>query len=283
MKETPSAQSVWALLKTITADPQHTRLAEVSRIISFRPYETYGPHRHRRIEINYVKKGNCILRLENESASFKRDEMMIIGSDTNHRFEAGPEGATLIQLEFQPDILVPPGSAAHTLFSADNPEANRLVRIANNLRITQAVQQIVNELDERREYYPQLVLLYYTELLILLRRYLNQTYLPLCTDPAMQAAISCIRDRFANDITMIEVASTAGVSSRYLRKLFDRYLGLSPLEYLTQVRIDRAIELLRHTELSVKEVCFACGFQSPQYFSRVFRRQTGRSPKNLTR
>ena len=48
MKETPSAQSVWELLKTITDDPQHTRLAEVSRIISFRPYETYGPHRHRR-------------------------------------------------------------------------------------------------------------------------------------------------------------------------------------------------------------------------------------------
>ena len=117
-----------------------------------------------------------------------------------------------------------------------------------------AVQRIVNELNQRKEHYQHLVLLYYTELLILLRRYLDRTYLPLCSDPAMKAALA-----------------------------FIRYLNLSPLEYLTQVRIDRAIELLRNTELSVKEVCFACGFQSPQYFSKVFRRQTGRPPKSIAR
>ena len=273
------AQSVWELLKTIADSPAYGRLAEVSRIVSFSPYETYGPHSHRRIEINYVKKGNCILRLDNESASFKRHETMIIGSDTNHRFEAGPEGATLIQLEFQPDIFALPAAPP----DAHPGDGSRLIRITNNVRIMLAVQRIVNELNQHKEHYQHLVLLYYTELLILLRRYLDRTYLPLCSDPAMKAALAFIRMHFADRIAMTEVAEAAGVSGRYLRKLFDRYLNLSPLEYLTQVRIDHAIELLRNTELSVKEVCFACGFQSPQYFSKVFRRQTGRPPKSIAR
>lgn len=276
--DTSSAQSVWELLKTITDETGNGRLADVSRFVSFRPYETYGPHRHRRIEINYVKKGNCILQLDNESVGFNRDEMMIIGPEVSHRFEAGPDGATLMQLEFLPDIFAPAGSTAHAIFSDDN----RLVRIAGNVRIVRAVQQIINELEQRKEHYRPLALLYYTELLILLNRYMDETYLPLCSDRAMKAAISFIRTRYASDITIADTALAAGVSSRYLRKLFDRYLNTSPQEYLTQVRVNRAIELLRNTELSVKEVSFSCGFRSPQYFSRVFKRQTGRLPKSMT-
>ncbi|WP_304959577.1 AraC family transcriptional regulator, partial [uncultured Parabacteroides sp.] len=39
----------------------------------------------------------------------------------------------------------------------------------------------------------------------------------------------------------------------------------------------------RNTEMSVKEVCFACGFQSPQYFSRIFKQQMGISPREVTK
>ncbi|WP_294596521.1 helix-turn-helix domain-containing protein [uncultured Rikenella sp.] len=279
MNASLSASSVWETLRTIADRPGHGPLAEVSRLISFRPYETYGPHRHRRIEINYIKKGNCILRLANGSASFKQDETMLIGSDVEHYFEAGSEGATLIQLEFHPDILGRPEQGLPPLPGTEGG----VTRIANNLRIMRAVQRIVNELDERQEEYEPLVLLYYTELLILLRRYLNRTSLSIGSDPAMQSALATIHTRFADPLAISDVAAEAGVSSRYLRKLFDRNLNLSPLEYLTRVRVDRAVELLRNTEMSVKEVAFACGFRSPQYFARVFRQQTGRAPKSLTR
>lgn len=279
MDTSSSAQSVWEQLKAVADSSEHESLTEVSRIISFRPYETYGPHRHRRIEINYVKKGSCILQLTNESASFRRNEIMIIASDTEHRFEAGPEGTTLMQLEFHPDLFVLPDSTVPTFFLGESG----LLRIVHNVRIGQAVQRIVNELNQREKHYRPLVLLYYTELSVLLRRYMEQTYWPLCSDPAMKAAIAFIRTRFADPIAIADVAVRAGIGSRYLRKLFDRYLNLSPLEYLIQVRIDRAIELLRNTDLSVKEIAFACGFHSPQYFSRVFRRRIGRSPKSFTR
>lgn len=281
MSASLSASSVWETLRAIADRPENGRLAEVSRLVSFRPYETYGPHRHRRIEINYVKKGNCILRLANGSASFKQDETMLIGSEVDHSFEAGPEGTTLIQLEFRPDIFSPSDPPFASAFSAGQTDG--VIRIADNLPVMRAVQRIVNELDQRQEHYQPLVLLYYTELWILLRRYLDRNYLPLDSDPAMRTALARIHADFAEPLAIGDIAAEAGVSSRYLRKLFDRYLSLSPLEYLTQVRVDRAIELLRHTEMSIKEVAFACGFESPQYFARVFRRRTGRTPKSMTR
>ena len=54
--------SLRELLESITENIKTKRLADVFRFISFHPGEMYGSHQHLRIEINYVKKGSCILR-----------------------------------------------------------------------------------------------------------------------------------------------------------------------------------------------------------------------------
>lgn len=290
MDKSTEQSSLWGLLENITENLKHKRLADVFRFISFYPSETYGPHRHLRIEINYVKKGNCILHLDNESVTFREGEIMIITSEVNHLFEAGSEGTTLMQLEFLPDIF------SHFNFKAEADinglaltqvflfsEENRLIKIVNNVRIMRAVQRIVNELEAKSEYYQYLVVMYYAELLILIYRYMDETYLPICTNESLKKAIAYIRLNSHLDINIQSVALHTGISERYLRNLFSQYLNLSPLDYLNQIRINKAVELLRNTEMSVKEVCFQCGFQSPQYFSRIFKQQMGVSPREMTK
>ncbi|MDR2765660.1 MAG: AraC family transcriptional regulator [Tannerella sp.] len=283
-----SEQSLWNLLDRITESIKSKRLADVFRFKSFRPFETFGPHRHERIEINYVKKGSCIIRLEDESVGFKENEIMIILSNEQHFFEAGPKGATLMQLEFLPDIfsrfdLEEQGAltklTAVTVFS----EKNRLIKIVNNVRIMRAVQRIVNELDDKNKYYHYLVIMYYAELLILIYRHMDETWLPICSNEFIKKAIAHIRANYREDISIADVAGWAGIGERYLRKLFARHLNLSPVDFLNQIRLNKAIELLRNTEMSVKEVCFACGFKSPQYFSIVFKQQMGITPRELTK
>ena len=144
MKDISTQQcSIWSLLENITENLKSKRLADVFRFISFYPSETYGPHKHQRIEINYVKKGSCILHLDNESVTFREGETMIITSNVNHLFEAGSEGATLMQLEFLPDIFslfnlnvsLKANDLSHTsalLFS----EENRLIKIQYNASLT---------------------------------------------------------------------------------------------------------------------------------------------------
>ena len=83
-----------------------------------------------------------------------------------------------------------------------------------------AVQRIVNEMNQKSKYYQYLVVMYYAELLILIYRYLDEAYLPICTNDSLKRAISYIRLNYQSDITISDVASQTGVGERYLRKLF---------------------------------------------------------------
>ena len=215
---------------------------------------------------------------------------MIITSNVNHLFEAGPEGTTLVQLEFLPDIFslfnlnvgLEANDLAHTsvfLFS----EENRLIKIVNNICIVRTVQRIINELEVKSPHYQYLAVMYYAELLILIYRHMNEAYLPICTNDSLRKAIAYIRLNYYSNINVKDVAEHIGISERHLRRMFSQHLNLAPLDYLNQTRVNKAIELLRNTDMSIKEVCFQCGFQSPQYFSRVFKQQTSISPREMTK
>mgnify|MGYP003212848375 FL=1 len=280
----------WTFLDNITNNLKSQRLADVFRFISFYPFETYGPHKHLRLEINHVKKGNCMMHLDNESINFVEGDTMIILSNVNHVFEAGSGGTTLMQLEFLPEIfsgfdLNFPGCIDGIGLASISPfsEENKLIKIVNNIGIMRVVQRIVNELEGKNSYYQYLVVMYYAELLVLIYRYMSENYLPICQNDALKRAISFIRFNYHKDISINDVAIQADISERYLRSLFSQYLNISPLDYLNQIRINKSIELLRNTELSVKEICFQCGFQSPQYFSRIFKQQTGISPREVAK
>lgn len=75
-----------------------------------------------------------------------------------------------------------------------------------------------------------------------------------------------------------EVASTLGISARQLERLFDRHLGTSPKRYATELRLNRARNLIVQTDASVAEIAMACGFTSTSHFSRAFRARYGISP-----
>lgn len=261
-------------------------LADVFRFISFEPYEKYHEHMHLRIEINYVKKGSCIMHIENESIILKENELIVICSNISHSFESGAKGCTLMQLEFLPEVFlrfveddcrVGDNNAPFNVFSTDN----RFIKLINNVRIMRVVERIVTELNAKNKYYKHLVIMYYMELIMLIHRYMDESYLPICFNETLRKAVGYMRLNYQKDISMEDVALHAGVGERYLRKLFSKHVNMSPLDYINQIRINKSIELLRITEMSVKEICFKCGFKSPQYFSRVFKQQVGMSPHEI--
>lgn len=212
---------------------------------------------------------------------------MIISSNVEHFFEAGPEGCTLMQLEFLPEIFTRfnrPDNDGNPLSSVFLfSEENRLIKITNNVRIMRTVQRIVNELEAKSPYYQHLVVMYYAELLILINRHMDEAFLPICANESLKKSIAYLRHHFQSNISIADVARHCDISERYLRILFAQHLKITPLDYLNQLRINKSIELLRNTELSIKEISFQCGFQSPQYFSRIFKQQTGKTPREIAR
>lgn len=75
-----------------------------------------------------------------------------------------------------------------------------------------------------------------------------------------------------------DVAAEVGLSPRQLERLFGRYMNCSPKKYRMEMRLNRARELLRQTDMSVINVALACGFTSPSHFSKCFRTRYGTTP-----
>lgn len=74
------------------------------------------------------------------------------------------------------------------------------------------------------------------------------------------------------------MARVAGVSKYHFQRSFKAAYGVSPAEYLSRRRIERAQDLLRSTNLTVSEVCYAVGFSSVGSFSSRFSELVGESP-----
>lgn len=91
---------------------------------------------------------------------------------------------------------------------------------------------------------------------------------------------SFIQQNYSRDISVEAVAAHVGVSRSYLHRAFRSVFGCAPGAYLTDYRLDRASQLLRHSGLSVGAVAASVGFADPFYFSRLFRRRMGMSPSD---
>jgi two-component system response regulator YesN len=91
-------------------------------------------------------------------------------------------------------------------------------------------------------------------------------------------AIEYIKSNYNKDITLDEVASFVCSSSYYFSKIFKEFTGKNYVDYITELRIQKAKEMLLRGNLSIKEICFEVGYNDPNYFSRVFKKIEGVSP-----
>lgn len=76
-----------------------------------------------------------------------------------------------------------------------------------------------------------------------------------------------IGQNYDSKITLDDIAASGSVCRSKCCRLFNEYVGQSPNAYLTRYRINKSLEMLRETNMSVIEVSLACGFQSPSYFA----------------
>ncbi len=83
------------------------------------------------------------------------------------------------------------------------------------------------------------------------------------------------------DISLISAAKFASVNASYLSTLFKKESGKNFVDYLNRIRIDKAIELLRSTDLKAYEIANLTGFANPHYFSILFKKLIGISPSEF--
>ena len=88
---------------------------------------------------------------------------------------------------------------------------------------------------------------------------------------------------YAEPLSLEEMAAVACLSKYHFARMFKATYGVTPMEHVSERRIERAQDLLRATNLTVTEVCFAVGYSSLGSFSSRFRALVGESPSDFQR
>jgi two-component system response regulator YesN len=82
-------------------------------------------------------------------------------------------------------------------------------------------------------------------------------------------------------LTLTNIAERVNLSPQYLGKLFSEALGESFHQYVTRMRIDKAKQLLQESDLLVYEVAEQVGIPNYRYFSTLYKKMTGKTPKDV--
>lgn len=90
-----------------------------------------------------------------------------------------------------------------------------------------------------------------------------------------------IEDNLESNLTLGELAKIACMSQTYFSAVFKKYNGISPWNYIIIKRIDKAIFLLKTTDLKIIDVASQCGFSSSSNFYKEFKTITGKQPNDF--
>ena len=98
----------------------------------------------------------------------------------------------------------------------------------------------------------------------------------------LHAVVCFIQEHFSENIGLTDIADSVGFSRDYLCQIFKQHTGSTLLEHLTETRLSEAKELLlAHPEKTIGEVARLCGFDSPSYFSYVFKKHEHITPRQF--
>lgn len=102
-------------------------------------------------------------------------------------------------------------------------------------------------------------------------------------DNRVRNALQFMAEHHRERLTLSDLAHQCSLSPSRFSHLFRSEMNVPPLQYLNRYRIDRAKEMLRWTTEPIAEIAYSVGFDNPLYFSRVFHKLTGRSPRDYRR
>ncbi len=94
----------------------------------------------------------------------------------------------------------------------------------------------------------------------------------------IRAAKKYIQECYQNPVTLEEVSAVVGFNATYFSTLFKKETGQNFLEYLSEIRMDKAKELLKETGFSVAQICELVGYSDLKYFTKSFKKSTGIKP-----
>ncbi|MBQ3557596.1 MAG: helix-turn-helix transcriptional regulator [Oscillospiraceae bacterium] len=234
-------------------------------------------HYHNMYEIYFLALGRCRYFIGNKLFEVEAGDLVLIPRGTIHKTIYLNTATDRHLLNFSASYI-PPSllTESRSLFEQTvyRPSKSLLPDIAS------IFGKIAAEHRKSDAYSKLLLSGYMTELFSLMLRNPSSGGAGRRTDTPIERATQYISANYQSPLTLEQVAAQVSLSPSYFSRLFKSTTGFGFKEYLTLLRLKQAQTLLIHTDLSICEIAYECGFNDSNYFSSVFREFNDISPLN---
>lgn len=241
-------------------------------------------------ELTIVLSGSATHIVNNERYIIQKGDVFVVGNNLAHGFE-NPHNFKICNIMYGPGLIdhtardIKQCAGYHALFvlepylSKDSHFTNRLrLPISTFESVNQLIASLVEEYESNHIGRVTLLEALFLNLVVTLTRAYKLKEEPPHSLLNLALSLAYINKHYAEPITIEMLAHYMHMSVRNYSRIFHQAYGVSPNNYIIQLRIQHAYALLRNPQLSVSEIAYLCGFQDSNYFSRQFKRSSGLTP-----
>ncbi len=251
-------------------------------------------HSHDFFELVIVTQGRALQNLEGMDLPISAGDVFLLQGRQRHFFH-DRDDLTLTNVMYDPqriglpesELRCMPGYCAMFLLEPTYRKQHRFASRLHLERIQLAhVLRIATEMErECAERSPGFEIVLRAKLLELIA-YLSRAYIGGRSTESrallrVGEVICAMENDFSRTWKLEDLARIAGMSKSNLLAVFRKATGQTPIDYLTSLRIQRAMEMLHKSDRQITEIAFASGFNDSNYFTRQFRKVTGMSPRQF--
>lgn len=233
------------------------------------------PHTHNHLELFYIVGGKGQFLIQDQLYPVDANNLVVINPTVTH---------TEVSLNAQPLEYIVLGIEGIELQTSDTTNGQfSILDQFESVEISSCLRNILRETELKNTGYEDVCQAYMEILLI---RLMRNIALAIPAEPqSVSANRQCAAIRryidlhFKEFLTLEQLAEESHMSKYYLSHAFKREYGVSPINYMISRRIEESKYLLAETDLSLSQIAQLLGFSSLSYFSQVFHRTQGISPK----
>lgn len=232
-------------------------------------------HMHEFYEIHLVVDGSVDQIINGEKIAMKKGDFYFLNPFDLHEYIPN-DSVTLAKVQFDLSILndnIKESVAINNKYCICNVQGSAFERIY------QMFQEVEKEEKNTLVFNSVYVSCLLTNLLIALLRKSNFQENKISNEQSFNSALSFIHTHYAEDITLNQVSNIAGFTPNYFCALFKQKFNVPLKTYIRNLRLNKAISMLKSTNNRVSDIAYTCGYNSFSQFSADFKNFTGKTPR----
>ena len=285
-------------MKTTTKFPLRKEIYknENSLLTIFRssvPLETdiFEEHHHTAFEITMVLSGKGIYSIKSTEFPFESGDIFFFSTDEFHWIKELSYDCEFINIHFEPRFIWSDNfgfsnkDLVRIFFNRKGTPHNKIATKTDAGKMIESlIFKMENEISLKKKEYGTMLKIHLVNILVEIYRSfeneLTQTDISYSSESLryMEEALNYIDLHLESELTLETLSDVAHMSKTYFCSQFKKLNGISPWEYITIKRIERAVSYIESTDMTRMEIALKCGYNNTSNFYYAFKRITGKNP-----